>query len=344
VHCPHPQIPLKHTHTIYAVCSVWDKGYRYGFNSMEKDNEINVNGGNYDFGARIYDSRLGRWLSLDPLQMKYPNYTPYNFALNIPIAVRDYNGGDAVVTINNTGTNKGNTINVKSTVILYGPDAKNVNLESLNSKMQALGAPRTFLDENGKEWTIQFDITFVVSDPLTKYANDLSTNGKEDEYRSLELSDNNRTLPENIKNDIGFKQGDNILRVNDAEFPGTIKGSTGQGANGGTAANYSGSIIHESFHMLGYGDRYYAMTGNYDVEFFEDVVGGQLGGPDYIHPVHYIDLINFVNNDITNLQQGVTTKTYGFFKLSLDQSCSGEDSCTKSQEEKDKAKKSEVKQ
>jgi RHS repeat-associated protein len=59
---------------------------------MEKDNEINVNGGSYDFGARIYDSRLGRWLSLDPLMMYYPNLSAYNFAGNSPILFIDKGG------------------------------------------------------------------------------------------------------------------------------------------------------------------------------------------------------------------------------------------------------------
>ena len=34
--------------------------YKYGFNGMEKDDDINVSGGSYDFRARIYDSRLDR--------------------------------------------------------------------------------------------------------------------------------------------------------------------------------------------------------------------------------------------------------------------------------------------
>ncbi len=38
--------------------------YRYGFNGMEMDNEKNGNGNTMDFGARIYDSRLGRWFSV----------------------------------------------------------------------------------------------------------------------------------------------------------------------------------------------------------------------------------------------------------------------------------------
>jgi RHS repeat-associated protein len=90
VHRPHPQIPLKHQQSNPAVCSAWDKGYRHGFNSMEKDNEINVNGGDYDFGARIYDSRLGRWLSLDPVRNS--SWSSYASFKNSPIAIIDPNG------------------------------------------------------------------------------------------------------------------------------------------------------------------------------------------------------------------------------------------------------------
>ena len=57
---------------------------------MEKDNEINVNGGSYDFGARIYDSRLGRWLSLDPV--RNTSWSSYASFKNSPIAIIDPNG------------------------------------------------------------------------------------------------------------------------------------------------------------------------------------------------------------------------------------------------------------
>ncbi len=67
-------------------------GYRFGFNGKEGDNEINVDGGSYDFGARVYDSRLGRWLSLDPLQRKYPTLSPYNYCANNPIMFIDPDG------------------------------------------------------------------------------------------------------------------------------------------------------------------------------------------------------------------------------------------------------------
>lgn len=41
---------------------------------------------------RIYDPRLGRFLSVDPLQKSYPELTPYQFANNSPIANIDLDG------------------------------------------------------------------------------------------------------------------------------------------------------------------------------------------------------------------------------------------------------------
>src|SRR4051794_6577085 len=66
--------------------------YRYGFNGKEKDNESAVQ---YDYGFRIYDPRLVRFKSLDPLQKKFPELTPYQFSSNSPIANVDLDGREA---------------------------------------------------------------------------------------------------------------------------------------------------------------------------------------------------------------------------------------------------------
>jgi RHS repeat-associated protein len=83
--------------------------YRYGFNGKEKENEISA--GDYDFGARIYDSRVARWLAVDPYCQKYPNYSPYVFAIDNPIYFIDNDGnkivdpdGNEIVTIGEGGT------------------------------------------------------------------------------------------------------------------------------------------------------------------------------------------------------------------------------------------------
>ena len=82
-------------------------GYRFGFNGHEKDDEVKGLGNSLDFGARIYDSRLGRWLSTDPLASKYPFASPYNFVLNNPITSIDPDG-KLVVFVN--GYRPGKTV------------------------------------------------------------------------------------------------------------------------------------------------------------------------------------------------------------------------------------------
>ncbi|OMP74524.1 RHS repeat-associated core domain-containing protein [[Flexibacter] sp. ATCC 35208] len=68
------------------------KGYRYGFNGKENDNEVKGEGNEQDYGMRIYDPRIGQFLSVDPLTPKYPQLTPYQFASNSPIAGVDMDG------------------------------------------------------------------------------------------------------------------------------------------------------------------------------------------------------------------------------------------------------------
>ncbi len=69
--------------------------YRYGFNGKENDNEVKGTGNQQDYGLRIYDPRLGKFLSVDPLSWKYPMLTPYQFASNIPTKFVDLDGAEA---------------------------------------------------------------------------------------------------------------------------------------------------------------------------------------------------------------------------------------------------------
>ncbi len=77
-------------------------GYRFGFNGKENDNEVKGEGNQQDYGMRIYDPRLGRFLSEDPLTKKYPFYTPYQFAGNSPVLSIDIDGLEGDKNVNNT--------------------------------------------------------------------------------------------------------------------------------------------------------------------------------------------------------------------------------------------------
>ena len=61
---------------------------RYLYNGKELQDET----GFYDYGARMYDPDIGRWMVVDLYSEKYFNYTSYNYVLNNPIKYIDPNG------------------------------------------------------------------------------------------------------------------------------------------------------------------------------------------------------------------------------------------------------------
>jgi RHS repeat-associated protein len=73
-----------------------DAKHRYGFNGKETDPETGLN----DFGARLYDTRLGRWLAVDALANKFPDWSPYVAMNNNPLIFIDPTGKSAEPPVN----------------------------------------------------------------------------------------------------------------------------------------------------------------------------------------------------------------------------------------------------
>lgn len=90
-----------------------------------------------DFGARIYDSRVGRWLSLDPLQKKYPSLSPYNFAANSPLYFVDVDGKDIFVYGEQT---------FQFVLALQAATSLTVTYDLLASQVTITGIPTTATD------------------------------------------------------------------------------------------------------------------------------------------------------------------------------------------------------
>lgn len=42
--------------------------YKFGYNGKEKDDETEGSGNSYDYGFRMYDLRVGKFLSIEPLE------------------------------------------------------------------------------------------------------------------------------------------------------------------------------------------------------------------------------------------------------------------------------------
>ena len=91
--------------------SFTSSSYRYGFNGKEQDLET-LSTSTYDYGFRIYNPALGRFLSVDPLSHAYPWFTPYQFAGNTPISAIDLDGLENVFICNNDN-NQGECMEVQ---------------------------------------------------------------------------------------------------------------------------------------------------------------------------------------------------------------------------------------
>ena len=71
--------------------------YRCGFNGKENDDETQTQ----DYGFRVFDPRLGRFLSVDPLIADYPYYSSFQFSGNSPILSIDLDGLEPEKDLNN---------------------------------------------------------------------------------------------------------------------------------------------------------------------------------------------------------------------------------------------------
>ena len=135
--------------------------YRYGFNGKEKDDEVKGSGAQYDYGFRIYDARLGKFLSVDPLTKSYPQYTPYQFAGNKPIMAIDLDGLEEWVAIFTNGSNK-------PTTFRFAPELKPLSAGQIYKHSYDLktGATASSVYDVNKNAVV--NLAFIPNDALVK--------------------------------------------------------------------------------------------------------------------------------------------------------------------------------
>ena len=85
-------IIITYNSTTSSTTCVGVSNYRYGFNGMEKDDEVKGKGNSYTTDFRQYDGRLGRWFTIDPMYSEASSWTPYRFAFNNPLIYHDPSG------------------------------------------------------------------------------------------------------------------------------------------------------------------------------------------------------------------------------------------------------------
>jgi len=159
------------------------------FTGKKWDDEFGVN--LYNFPARDYDPMIGRWLSVDPVANEFPNYSPYNYAYNNPLAFNDPTGksGEAVIERDKKGKETGNVI-VSANLIFYGSQATPKTAQAITNEIQTLyNAVGATVSSNGKNYDVKFNVTFqVVSE---KQAQQLASGNTDIKNNFVEISESN---------------------------------------------------------------------------------------------------------------------------------------------------------
>lgn len=82
----------------------------YSFNGKEKNDEWNGTTGAFqDYGMRMFDNRVARFISVDPTTKNFPMLTPFQFASDSPIMGIDLDGLE-LVKVNNAPSTTGTAL------------------------------------------------------------------------------------------------------------------------------------------------------------------------------------------------------------------------------------------
>ncbi len=105
----------------------WSTPYR--FTGKEQDCETGL----YYYGARYYDPKVSRFLSVDPLVHKFPGWSPYNYTLDNPIVYTDPDGRSPISVLAKMVAKQG----VKAGIRAYAKKQIRGRLQNYMSKNMA---------------------------------------------------------------------------------------------------------------------------------------------------------------------------------------------------------------
>ena len=225
---------------------------RYKYCGKERDEETGL----YYYGMRYYAAWLFRFVSVDPLQFKYPELTPFQYASNNPISMIDLDGKEGVMISQNLKRNYPELY--KAAMIVIQSEQGKELLKDFATKKQA--KQYWGIKEKGVHYSRKVKINFSTEGETEggRVITKINKQDVRDIQETLEEKQSNnenlisteilkKTIDKNVKMDISILSGTSGL-VTDT-LPGLVE-------------NYA----HELF-----------IHASYDLEFLKNV----LSNPDF---------------------------------------------------------------
>jgi len=252
--------------------------YRYGFQGQEKDDEIKDEGNSINFGARMLDPRVGRWLSLDPKSTKYPYESNYTSNGNNPITFIDVNGEEIIIF-----TSAGKSFVYKPNMKLPDDRFARRAVEALN-KIHSTDAGKivvSTLSSSEKRFKLR-EASGLVSGDNTQFG--LGYNAQYDEKYKSYLKDDK--LGEAQKFLEGIDEAE--IRV----FAGNYAANWDNLKYDNVNMNFTITLAHEIYHAFSFDTG--RDTGEFTVSLFSD---SEFGGVDINH-VETLGFENYIRNKL----------------------------------------------
>ncbi len=276
-----------------------NSSYRYGFNRMEKDNDIKGKGNSLDFGARIYDPRLGRWLSRDPKESSFPEISTYTFCYNGPITFNDPTGENGELTI--VDNDNEHSVTLSSRTYLIGNAAKQwdgqttMYTEKIRDK-----------DDPSKIWTVTYKVEYVydetVETALAEHGLTDPTNYTDKTWQGT-IESYNDLRDEGKLALMGVAESENVIFVDtEIQTQSGIYTKKGQANGGGGLAYVHPSVgnvatrDHETGHLMGLDERYNQKTARVHEGFEGDMMSNTsapAGTSLNMDPLHLVDILDY---------------------------------------------------
>ena len=111
---------VNHYYPFGGVFSSTGDAQPYKYNGKELDRKGGLDW--YDYGARMYDAALGRFMKTDRFSEKYVSLSPYQYGANNPVNNIDVNGDSIWYT------RKGDIVTMHVTAKIFNNSSDNINM------------------------------------------------------------------------------------------------------------------------------------------------------------------------------------------------------------------------